>query len=96
MHISRTLCLALTLTAPLALLEAAAHPAAAQELTYTLSGVTFADGATASGSFNFDLSTQTFGDYDMTTTNGISDGQLGPIHARHRHQFIWDCVSRKL
>ena len=56
---------------------ASARPAAAQNLVYTLSGVTFADGATATGYFDFNPSTDTFGSYNITTTNGVTDSLVG-------------------
>ena len=77
MHSSRTIRLGLALTGLCALGVAAARPAAAQNLLYTLSGVTFADGATASGFFNANPTTGVFGALDITTTNGLTDGLLG-------------------
>ena len=81
MHFSRILCLGLTLTSALALLEVAAHPAAAQELTATLTGVTFSDGAIATGYFNYDPTNQTLGSFDITTTNGVTDTLTGGHYA---------------
>ena len=77
MYSSRTIRLGLALTGLCALGVAAARPAAAQNLLYTLSGVTFADGATASGFFNANPTTGVFGALDITTTNGLTDGLLG-------------------
>ena len=77
MHSSRTIRLGLALTGLCALGVAAARPAAAQNLLYTLSGVTFADGATASGFFNANPTTGVFGALDITTTDGLTDGLLG-------------------
>ncbi len=54
-----------------------ARPADAQSLLYTLSGVTFDDGAVATGAFTFDPTTKTFGAFDMTTTNGVTDTLRG-------------------
>lgn len=68
---------ALALAALAALGLAAPHPAAAQNHLYTLSGVTFADGATASGTFEFDSTTFTFGPYDIITTDGLTDSTTG-------------------
>jgi hypothetical protein len=42
----------------------------AQTLTWTLSGVTFDDGGTGSGSFNYDASTNTYSNVNITTTSG--------------------------
>jgi len=75
MHSSRTISLGLAFASLCTL--GAAHPAAAQNLSYTLSGVTFADGASASGSFSYNFTTSTFGAFDVTTTNGLADGLLG-------------------
>jgi len=52
--------------------------AKAQQLLFTLSGVAFADNAVATGSFIFDPSTNTFGDFNITTTVGITgDNYVG-------------------
>jgi len=77
MHSSRTIRLGLALTGLCALGVAAARPASAQTFQYTLSGVTFADGATASGSFSYNFTTKAFGTFDVTTTNGLTDSLLG-------------------
>lgn len=69
--------LALTLTGLCVLGLATVRPAAAQNLVYTLSGVTFNDGATATGYFDFNPITQTFGSYDIATTEGVSDTLTG-------------------
>ena len=53
------------------------RPVAAQALTYTLQGVTFGDGATASGSFQLNPATGLFGPYDITTTGGTSGFHIG-------------------
>ena len=63
-----------------ALAAAAAHPALAQNLTYTLSGVTFSDGAAASGYFIFNPATQSFGDFRITTTDGTTGYQPGGVY----------------
>ena len=55
----------------------AARPAAAQDLLYTLSGVTFVDGVVATGSFSFNPTTGAFGAYNITTTNGVTDTLIG-------------------
>lgn len=55
----------------------AARPAAAQDLLYALSGVSFADGAVATGSFSFNPTTSAFGAYNLTTTAGVTGGLLG-------------------
>lgn len=71
--------LALTLLG-LCSLGFAARPASAQNLVYTLSGVTFNDGAIATGYFDFNPATQTFGTYSITTTNGVSDTLTGALY----------------
>jgi hypothetical protein len=54
------------LAAPLLVL--ATFSAQATPLTWLLTGVTFIDGATASGSFVFDAATNTYLSWDITTT----------------------------
>lgn len=44
--------------------------ASADGLSWTLTGVTFDDGGTASGSFNYNAVTNTFSNIDITTTAG--------------------------
>ena len=51
--------------------------ATAQNLVYTLSGVTFSDGAVATGFFGFNPTTQVFSNFNITTTSGVSDGDPG-------------------
>ena len=80
MLLSRTVCFGLTLAGFCAFSAATARPASAQNLTYTLSGVTFSDGAVASGYFIFNPATQSFGSFDITTTNGTTDSQLGGVY----------------
>ena len=46
--------------------------ARAVPVLWTLSGVTFDDGATASGSFVFDADTVVYSDIDITTTDGAT------------------------
>ena len=53
------------------------RPASAQSLLYTFSGVTFSDGATATGTFVYDPTLSEFGAYDLTTTNGLTDTLAG-------------------
>ena len=83
MHISRPaflrhlVTLGLALTGLLAFGGATARPAAAQQLMYQFSGVTFNDGAVATGFFDFNPTTSTFEPYNFTTTNGTSDGLTG-------------------
>jgi hypothetical protein len=77
MPLPRTLSLGLTLTVLLALGTTAARPASAQNLQYTLSGVKFTDGATATGFFHADPTAGTFGAFDITTTSGLTDGIVG-------------------
>jgi hypothetical protein len=48
--------------------------ASADGITWTLSGVTFDDGATASGSFVFDALTNTYSAIDIITTAGSAFG----------------------
>ena len=55
-------------------LFAAASLAIAAPATWTLSGVTFADGGTASGSFAYDASTNTYSNINITTTAGTTFG----------------------
>lgn len=81
MLLSRTVCLGLTLTGLCALSAATARPASAQDLTYTLSGVTFSDGAAASGYFIFNPATQSFGSFDITTTDGTTGSLPGGVYA---------------
>ena len=81
MPLSRTLCLGLTLAGLCALSAALARPASAQNLTYTLSGVTFSDGAVASGYFIFNPATQSFGTFRITTTDGTTGSQSGGVYA---------------
>jgi len=52
----------------------AAPRASADGLTWTLTGVTFSDGGTASGSFDYDALTNTVSSVDITTTLGSSFG----------------------
>jgi len=47
-----------------------ARSSLAVPLTFTLTGVTFDDGATASGSFVFNPSTMTYGVFDIITSDG--------------------------
>jgi len=48
--------------------------ASAGTLTWTISGVTFNDGGTASGTFDYDADTDTFSNIDITTTAGTVFG----------------------
>jgi len=77
MSSSRPLRLGLALAGLCVLGMAASRPASAQAFQYTLSNVTFADGATASGSFSYNFTTGTFSAFDVTTTNGLTDNLLG-------------------
>ncbi len=79
MQFSRAMSFGLTLAGLCAL--SAARPASAQLLTYTLSGVTFSDGAVATGYFVFDPTSQSFSSFDITTTNGKMDSLLGGVYA---------------
>lgn len=75
MHFSRSIGLGLAFTGLCALTTIRA--ASAQNLTYTLSGVTFSDGAVATGFFDFNPATQVFSDFNITTTNGVTDSDPG-------------------
>ena len=57
-------------SAALALLAAASAPGQAAVIDWTLEGVTFDDGGTASGTFSTDSSTGSLVSYDITTTAG--------------------------
>lgn len=62
------------------LLALACFTAQATPLTWTLSGVSFIDGATASGSFVFDADTRTYLSWDIVTTatvDAAANGGLG-------------------
>jgi hypothetical protein len=65
-----------SLTVGLSLLMALCLPsiASADGVTWTLSGVTFTDGGTASGSFVYDADTNTVSDINITTTEGTAFG----------------------
>lgn len=85
MHFTQTIKLGLA-AAGLCTLGAAAPSANAQAQLqyYTLSGVTFADGGTASGSFVFNPAfdpvsgpVMPISSFDITTTNGITDSFIG-------------------
>lgn len=69
--------LALTLTGLCVLGLTAVRPVAAQDLVYQLTNVTFNDGAVASGYFNYNPATNSFGNFDIITTNGITDSLVG-------------------
>ena len=77
MYFTRTRSLGLSLLTFCALGTAFSQPVSAQNLHYTLDKVTFADGAVATGTFDFNPTTGTFGAYDVTTTNGLTDGLTG-------------------
>jgi hypothetical protein len=49
--------------------------AQAAPVTYTLSGVTFSDTATASGSFQYDAATKTYSNVNVTTTGATRAGE---------------------
>jgi hypothetical protein len=53
----------------------------ANTIVLTLEGVTFGDGATANGFFDFDPATQTLGSYAVTTTDGLTGGLKGHEYA---------------
>jgi len=54
---------------------------AAQELTATFTGVTFSDGAVATGYFNYNPAMQLLGGFSITTTNGLTDTLTGGHYA---------------
>ncbi len=56
----------------LTILSLVSTSAAAAPLLWTLSGITFSDGGTASGSFEFDANTNTYSNINITTTTGSS------------------------
>jgi hypothetical protein len=78
-----------------------ARSSLAVPFTFTLTGVTFNDGATASGYFIFDPSTSTYGPFSITTTAGVSfTGSLyspgagtGTSYLSSPDQFIFDNFS---
>lgn len=53
------------------MLTAGAPSAQASPITWTLSGVTFSDGATASGSFTMDAAAHTWSSLNISTTTGV-------------------------
>jgi hypothetical protein len=55
-------------------------PAFADNLQLTLNNVTFNDGATATGFFDYDTASNTIEAYKITTTNGTSDGLIGSTY----------------
>ncbi len=81
LRIPHAIGLGLTVAGLCALSAAAARPVLAQNLTYTLSGVTFSDGAFATGSFVFNPATQSFGTFSITTTDGTTGSQSGGVYA---------------
>ena len=92
---SRSL-LALTILAGLGL-SIAPRAASAQNLLFTLDGVTFEDGATASGSFNYDSTQNVFGAYDITTMSNdtqTGDHYLGPIIGQSNQNAQLDSAGR--
>ena len=76
----RLLSLSLITTGLLVLGGIASRPAAAQDLVYQLVGVTFNDGAVASGYFDYNPANNTFGNYDIVTTNGVTDSLIGATY----------------
>ncbi len=77
----RTISLGLTLAGLCAFSAAVTCPAMAQNLTYTLSGVTFSDGGVATGYFVFNPTTQSFGDFSISTTAGSTGSISGGTYA---------------
>lgn len=61
------------------LLACALSSAHAVPLTWTLSGVSFVDGATASGNFVFDAGTRTYLSWDIVTTATVDAGANGGL-----------------
>lgn len=62
-------------------LACVAFPASAQNLQVTLKNVTFNDGATASGYFDYNPTTNVLSNFDINTTNGTSDNLLGSTYS---------------
>ena len=57
-------------------------------LLFTLTGVTLNDGATASGSFVFNPSTQTYGTFDIVTAGGATVGSTYSSGAGTKTSFL--------
>ena len=64
----------LTIFVVLVVMAAIVPTASADQLTWTLAGVTFSDGGTASGSFVYNADTNTVSSVDVITTAGSSFG----------------------
>ena len=88
MHFTQTLSLGLAFVGLCTFGIVASKPVAAQNLTCTLSGVTFGDGATATGYFNFNPTTQTVGTFDVVTANGIPSSFPGNDYANGLANFF--------
>ena len=75
------------LTGALTLVLCPARPVEAQNLTYTLSGVTFSDGATATGFFNYNPLTNSVYDINIIANDGTNgDGFSG---GRYSSLYFW-------
>ena len=70
----------------LAISIAASAPVLASVINWTLEGVTFDDGGTASGTFSTDLSTGDIVSYDITTTTGTA--VLGAVYDPSNAPFV--------
>src|ERR1700739_5028547 len=68
--------------------------ASADGISWTLTGVTFDDGGTASGSFNYNAVTNTFSSIDITTTAGSAFG--GAIYTTLSGAFPGSSTSTSL
>jgi hypothetical protein len=74
MFMNRKLLSFLLLTFGLLLFLSAPSSASADDVTWTLSNVTFTDGGTATGSFVYNADTNTFSSIDIITTAGTAFG----------------------
>jgi ethanolamine utilization protein EutP (predicted NTPase) len=61
-----------------------ANVASAKPVLWTLQGVTFNDGGTASGSFVYDAYTNTYSSINITTTDGTAPGPVSMAGATYR------------
>jgi hypothetical protein len=75
----------------LAISIAASAPVLASVINWTLEGVTFDDGGTASGTFSTDSSTGDIVSYDITTTTGTA--VLGAVYDPSNAPFVANNVS---
>ena len=68
-----------------ALLVAATSTLMATPITWTLSGVTFGNGSTASGKFVYDSDTNTFSSININVSNGDQSVQNIPLWGERLH-----------